>query len=250
MSTASTARARCRSGHVEKPTMDVCEHAILIHEADDVLIATRDLPAGRVVRASGAEIVLEQNIPAGHKLARRALPKGTPIRRYGEVIGAASTAIAAGELVHVHNLDLEAIAAKYEPCAAVPVVDFYPPDRMRHFEGYRRPDGRVGTRNYVALASTVNCSASVTQFARERFRDVTRDFPGVDGVIALTHKSGCGQVLGGEDHRLLERVLAGYARHPNVAAYVVIGLGCEVNQAPAFVARHKLSVVADPRDRP
>jgi altronate hydrolase len=130
------------------------------------------------------------------------------------------------------------------------VVDFYPPEQMRHFEGYRRPDGRVGTRNYVALVSTVNCSASVTQFVRERFRDVQRDFPGVDGVIALTHKSGCGQVLGGEDHRILERVLAGYARHPNVAAYVVIGLGCEVNQAPAMIERHKLSVVGNPRERP
>jgi altronate hydrolase len=230
--------------------MDVCEHTILIHPADDVLVAKRDLSAGTVVRASGAAIVLEQNVPAGHKVARRALALGAAVRRYGEVIGFARADIAAGELVHIHNLDSDGVAGKYEPCAAVPLVDFYPPDRMRHFEGYRRADGRVGTRNYVAIVSTVNCSASVTQFARERFRDVQRDFPGVDGVIALTHKSGCGQVLGGEDHRLLERVLAGYARHPNIAAYVVIGLGCEVNQAPALVARHKLSLFSDPRERP
>jgi altronate hydrolase len=230
--------------------MDACEHTILIHPGDDVIIAKRDLSAGTVVGAPGSEIELRQNVAAGHKVARRALPAGSGVRRYGEVIGFARSDISAGDWVHVHNLDLESIATKYEPCAAVPSVDFYPPHRMRHFEGYRRPDGRVGTRNYVALVSTVNCSASVTQFVRERFRDVTRDFPAVDGVIALTHKSGCGQVLGGEDHRALERVLAGYARHPNIAAYVVIGLGCEVNQAPALVARHELSLMTEPRERP
>ena len=230
--------------------MEVCPSTILIHEADDVLIAKRDLSAGVAVRASGVEIVLRQDVPAGHKIARRAVKMGSPIRRYGEIIGVARADISAGELVHVHNLHLENIASNYAPCSALPMVDFYPPEQMRHFEGYRRPDGRVGTRNYVALISTVNCSASVTQFVRERFRDVQRDFPGVDGVIALTHKSGCGQVLGGEDHRVLERVLVGYARHPNVAAYVVIGLGCEVNQAPAMIERHKLSLMANPHARP
>ena len=156
------------------------------------------------------------------------------------MIGFARSDIEPGQLVHIHNLDPGSRAPTYEPCAAVPVVDFYPPHQMLHFDGFKRPDGRVGTRNYVAILSTVNCSASVSQFTRERFRDVQREFPHVDGVIALTHKSGCGQVLGGEDHRALERVLAGYARQPNVAAYIVIGLGCEVNQAPALIARHKL----------
>jgi altronate hydrolase len=230
--------------------MDVCEHTILIHEADDVVVAKRDLSAGTVVQIGSAEIVLPQNVPAGHKIARRALQMGSPIRRYGEVIGFASDGIAAGELVHIHNMDAAKNPANYEPSAAVPVVDFYPAEQMRYFEGFKRADGRVGTRNYIALLSTVNCSASVTQFARERFRDVQREFPNIDGVIALTHKSGCGQVVGGEDHRALERVLAGYARHPNVAAYVVIGLGCEVNQAPVLIARHQLSLVADPREHP
>jgi altronate hydrolase len=160
---------------------------------------------------------------------------GAPIRRYGEVIGYAKVGIAAGELVHVHNLDSKNVAAEYEPSAAVPTVDFHPPDRMRHFDGYARPDGRVGTRNYVALVSTVNCSASVTQFVRERFRDVQRDFPGVDGVIALTHKSAVRSSAG---HRVLER--APGARHPNVAA--MRHRSRLVNQAPP-VARHELSLV-------
>src|SRR5262249_39333859 len=114
----------------------------------------------------------------------------------------------------------------------------------RSFDGYLRPDGRVGTRNYVAVLSTVNCSASVCRFVRDRFRDVSRDFPNVDGVIALTHKGGCGHVAGGDDQALLERVLAGYARHPNVAAYVIVGLGCEVVQAAPMVERHGLTLLS------
>ena len=128
----------------------------------------------------------------------------------------------------------------YEVGTDVRPVDYYPPDRMRHFEGFRRADGRVGTRNYVAVISTVNCSASVCQAVRERFRDVQQAYPHVDGVIAITHKSGCGTKLFGEDHEALMRVLGGYARHPNVAAYVLIGLGCEVNQTVPLIDRQKL----------
>ena len=124
------------------------------------------------------------------------------------------------------------------------------PEAMRFFDGYRRDDGRVGTRNYVAVVSTVNCSASVSQFVKQRFRDVQRDYPNVDGVIAITHKSGCGMEELGEDHQALERVLAGYARHPNVAAYVLIGLGCEVNQAAMMVERQGLRLPLAPDNRP
>jgi len=170
------------------------------------------------------------------------------------VIGFAGADIARGRHVHMHNLlermDPSLDEQRYAAGSGVVPVDFYPPEEMRYFEGYKRADGRVGTRNYIAVISTVNCSASVSQMVRERFRHVERDYPGVDGVIALTHKSGCGQVQGAEDHRALERVLAGYARHPNVAAYVVIGLGCEVNQAPALVERHRLSLMMEPKERP
>src|SRR5438128_1610160 len=111
---------------------------------------------------------------------------------------------------------------------------------MRYFDGFKREDGRVGTRNYVAIVSTVNCSASVSQFVKDKLRDVKADYPNIDGVIAVTHKSGCGTKLFGEDHQALHRVLAGYAKHPNVAAYILIALGCEVNQAETGqdVGRH------------
>jgi altronate hydrolase len=220
--------------------MPEADPTLLLHPADDVVIAKRSLAKGTRV---GGEVELRQDISAGHKIALRAAAPGHPVRRYGQIIGFATAPIEPGDHVHTHNLAVGERHQKYEVGVEYRPVEMVPPERMRYFDGYERADGRVGTRNYVAIVSTVNCSASVSQFVRERFRDVTRDYPHVDGVIALTHKSGCGQVLGGEDHRLLQRVLAGYARHPNVAAYVVIGLGCEVNQAPALVERHRLSLM-------
>jgi len=223
------------------------EPTLLLHPADDVVIAKQSLAKGTRVRG---DVELGQDVSAGHKIALRPVPKGAAVRRYGQIIGFATAPIARGDHVHVHNLAVGDRHQTYEIGVDYRPMEMVPPDQMRYFEGFRRADGRVGTRNYVAIVSTVNCSASVSQFVRERFRDVSRDFPNVDGVIALTHKSGCGQVLGGEDHRLLQRVLAGYARHPNVVAYVVIGLGCEVNQAPVLVERHRLSLMNPAGDRP
>ena len=129
-------------------------------------------------------------------------------------------------------------------------VDFYPPEKMRHFDGYKRDDGRVGTRNYVAIISGVNCSASVSQFVKDRFRDVQKDYPNIDGVLAITHKSGCGTKLFGEDHMALQRVLAGYAKHPNVAAYILVGLGCETNQAAVMVDKQRMAAPGHPERKP
>ena len=174
------------------------------------------------------------------------MAEGGPVRRYGQVIGLATTAIAAGDHVHTHNLAFGLVPRDYDFGADVRPVLRYPPEEMRYFDGYLRADGRVGTRNYVAVVSTVNCSASVSQFVKQRFADVSRDYPGVDGVIAITHKSGCAIEQFGEDHLALQRVLAGYAQHPNVAAYVVIGLGCEVNQAPVMVERQGMTLPLRP----
>ena len=117
-----------------------------------------------------------------------------------------------------------------------------PPDRHRTFRGYLRPDGRVGTRNYIAVVSTVNCSASTSRYVADRFRDGSwrREFPNIDGVFAITHKGGCGLPFEGLDHQILERVLAGFAHHPNVAAYVIVGLGCEVSYASHLVETQHL----------
>ncbi len=221
-------------------TFDVREKAIVLHPEDDVVIAKAPIPAGTVLEDGPERITVRGDIRPGHKVARRARALGQAVRRYGQVIGFATEPIAQGDHVHTHNLAVGELQREYEVGTDVRPVDYYPPEQMRYFDGFPRGDGRVGTRNYVAVISTVNCSASVCQFIRERFRDVQKDYPSVDGVIAITHKSGCGTKLFGEDHEALMRVLAGYARHPNVGAYVLIGLGCEVNQTLPLMDRHGL----------
>lgn len=212
-----------------------------LHPLDDVVIAKVPLAAGTVVETEAGPVRLDQPVGAGHKIAFRARAPGQPVHRYGQVIGVATVAITPGQHVHTHNLQRTELQQEYEiGCDARPVVP-YGPEAARTFQGFLRPDGRVGTRNYIAVVSTVNCSASVARFVRERFRDVSRDHPAIDGVIALTHRGGCGHVAGGEDHMLLERVLAGYASHPNVAAFVLVGLGCEVIQPVQLARRHGLA---------
>jgi altronate hydrolase len=224
--------------------------AVVLNPEDDVAIARVGLSAGAALEDAGRLLTVRADVPPGHKVARRAVPAGAPVRRYGQVIGFATAAIEPGDHVHTHNLAFRPVPREYEVGVDVRPVERYPPEAMRTFDGYRRADGRVGTRNYVAVVSTVNCSASVCQLVKQRFTDVARDYPHVDGVIAVTHKSGCAVEEGGEDHTALQRVLAGYATHPNVAAYVVVGLGCEVNQARVMVERQGMTLPLAPGGRP
>src|SRR3989449_6215937 len=227
------------------------ERAIVLKPEDDVAVAKAPLDRGSIFDDAGVRIEARQDIKPGHKIARHAVRRGDPVRRYGQVIGFATQDIAVGEHVHTHNLDIGELAAdRYEVGVDVRPVEFYPSEKMRYFDGYRREDGRVGTRNYVAIISGVNCSASVSQFVKDKFRDVSRQYPNIDGVLAITHKSGCGTKLFGEDHLALQRVLAGYAKHPNVAAYILIGLGCEVNQAAVMVDKQRMAAPGHPERKP
>ncbi|HYE45268.1 MAG TPA: altronate dehydratase family protein [Caulobacter sp.] len=199
-----------------------------LNPADDVAIALTELAAGTAVepglRAAAA-------IPEGHKLAVRAVAAGRPVRRYGQVIGLAARDIAPGDWVHEHNL-----AMTDQPRDAEVGADANPlpaPAARATFEGFRRPDGRVGTRNMIGVLTSVNCSATVA-------RRIADAFPG-DQVAALTHTAGCGAASSGGDTALLQRTLAGYARHPNFAAVVMVGLGCEANQIPDWMAREGLT---------
>src|SRR6266508_3924762 len=156
-------------------TFPLTERAILHRPEGDVAIAKKELVAGAVLEDGAARIEVRADIRPGHKVARHAVRRGDPVRRYGQVIGFATQDIAIGDHVHSHNLDIGELSAdRYEVGVDVTPVDFYPPDQMRYFDGYRREDGRVGTRNYVAIISGVNCSASVSQFVKDRFRDVQR----------------------------------------------------------------------------
>ena len=207
------------------------DFALLLRDADDVAVIKRPVRAGTELSNSSLRLTVQRDIPAGHKMAVKSVADGAPVRKYGQIIGFAQGDIQPGDRVHTHNLVMKDFARDYGFCADARPVDYYPPEQMRHFQGYARPGGRVGTRNYIAVISSVNCSASVSHYVKDRFKteEFRREHPNVDGVIAFTHKSGCAIQPGGP-HQLLMRVLAGIARHPNIAGYVMIGLGCEVNQ--------------------
>ncbi len=214
---------------------------ISLNAADGIAIARATLLPGTAV-AEG--VVALDRIPAGHKVAVRAHAAGEPVLKFGQIIGFASEAIEPGRHVHVHNLGMGDFARDYAFGAdARPTEPVAQPD---HFMGIRRPDGRTATRNYVGILTTVNCSAHVADIIADAFRqnpftgvDPLADYPNVDGVVPLTHKTGCGMAEG-EPLRLLRRTLAGYARHPNFSHVVVVGLGCEVNQISGLLREQGL----------
>jgi altronate hydrolase len=215
--------------------------AIILHKSDSVAVLKRPVKQGDEVLFGSKILHITAPIGAGHKIALSAIGDGAAVRKYGQIIGFAHGAIAPGEHVHTHNLIIKDFGRDYQHCAEAKAVAYYEPEKTRFFKGYARPGGRVGTRNYIAVISTVNCSASVSQYVRDRFRTdrFRQEFPNVDGVIAFTHKGGCG-LDPGEPQKVLQRVLAGIARHPNISGYVMIGLGCEVNQVKAIREAHHL----------
>jgi altronate hydrolase len=215
---------------------------IRLHPADDVLIACAQLPGGTVVEG----ITVRGIIPPGHKIATCAIAAGEPVRRYNQIIGFASRAIAPGEHIHTHNLDMGpdkgdfardyAFGADVKPSAAL---------REASFMGFRRANGRVATRNYIGILSSVNCSATAARaiadhFSQHIYPEALQHYPNVDGVVALTHGTGCGMDGDGVGMQILQRTLAGYATHANFAAVLVVGLGCEVNQINAWLASSSL----------
>ncbi len=206
--------------------------AVLLRSDDDVAVAARPIPAGAVVEVGGRSVRAVEPIALGHKLAVRAVAEGAAVRKYGQVIGFASKAIGEGAWVHSHNLRADLFERDYAFASEVP-ASRGTVETPRTFPGYLRADGRVGTRNTIAVVSTVNCSASTSRLIADRFSggEWRREFPHVDAVFAVAHKGGCAMPTGGPDHAQLARVLAGFADHPNVAACVVVGLGCEVVQA-------------------
>jgi altronate hydrolase len=215
---------------------------IRLHPADDVLIARTQLVGGSTVE----NVTTRGLIPPGHKIAMRDIATGQPVRRYNQVIGFASKPIAAGEHVHTHNLWMGPEAGAFERDYAFG-ADVKPPAPLREatFMGIKRADGRIATRNYIGVLSSVNCSATAARaiadhFSRQTNPKALEAFPNVDGVVALTHGTGCGMDTEGLGMQILERTLAGYATHANFAAVIVVGLGCEANQINAWLAHSSL----------
>ncbi|MFJ6892640.1 UxaA family hydrolase [Streptomyces hokutonensis] len=197
---------------------------------DDIGLLLVAVARGTLLELSDGTAPAVEDIPAGHKVALHDIPKGAPVRKYGEVIGVALADIPAGGHVHVHNLGIgqweeptpHRSPTRPRPTGVSPTRD--------HFLGYRRTDGRAATRNYVVVVPTVNCSATVARMIAQRADAVHKGTPGLDGVIALPHDLGCGMAEGTPGDALLRRTLRGYLGHANVAAALLISLGCEVNQ--------------------
>ena len=213
-------------------TATLSVHAVIrLHPNDDVVIATRQLVSGTRIEAE--DLVVSGLIPPGHKIATRAIAKGEPVRRYNQIIGVARENIARGQHVHVQNLGMAEFSREHEFG-----VDLHPTafvSEPADFMGIRRDNGRVATRNYIGVLTSVNCSATVARAIADHFRrdvhpEELANYPNVDGVIALTHGLGCGIDMQGEGIRILRRTLAGYATHPNFASVLFVGLGCETNQ--------------------
>jgi altronate hydrolase len=216
--------------------------ALQLHPTDNVAIARVQLPAGQRVRCGGTEVVLKTDVPAGHKIGLAPIPAGTNVLRYGQIIGRASRDIAPGEHVHTHNVAFEEIAFDYE----LPAGDrSIPPARAGApaFQGYRREDGRVGTRNYIAVVAASNCAAHTAELIAASHEGEKLP-PNVDGVVAFPHGEGCGHSIG-PDTEQLQRTLGGVLDHPNVSSAIILGLGCEVNQIDHYLGSNSGSARRD-----
>lgn len=215
------------------PTVE--NSAIHLHAMDNVAIARVPLAPGQDLKVGDIALKVKNAVPAGHKVALQNIAQGETIYRYGQVIGRAKVNIEQGQHMHVQNVGFEEQYFDYEfPAVEVPIPAL--PANMPTFMGFRREDGRAGTRNYIAVVAASNCAAHTAELIAQSFDGVTLP-PNVDGVIAFPHGEGCGMSIG-PDTRQLQRTLAGILGHPNVGAAIILGLGCEVNQIDHYLGEN------------
>jgi altronate hydrolase len=218
------------------------EHQTLtvrLHPNDNVVTARIDLLPNTAV--IGEDVACATRIPAGHKVATRPIALGEPIVKYDQIIGFASADIAPGEHVHVQNVALHDFARDYALGVDARPTALVPESERAGFDGFVRQNGKAGTRNFIGVLSTVNCSATVCHHVAETFpKDELAAFANVDGIVALTHGTGCGMADRGDGFAALQRTLWGYARHPNFAGVLMIGLGCEVNQIDFLLEAYQI----------
>src|SRR5262245_3383359 len=195
---------------------------------DNVVVAVDPIAPGAL--AAGA--TARERVPRGHKMAVMPIEQNAPVRKYGQIIGFASQPIAPGDWVHVHNVSLHDFARDYRFAESAKNDELLPPEARATFEGYVRPGGKTGTRNYIGVLSSVNCSATVAKFIADEVNrsGMLDDYPEIDGAVAFVHGAGCGMASKGEGYDVLQRTQWGYATHPNLGAAVMVGLGCETFQ--------------------
>jgi altronate hydrolase len=212
---------------------------IRLHPNDNVVVARINVNIGDAVPSEN--FTIKSQVPAGYKIAARKITKGDPILKYNVTVGFANADIEAGNMVHSHNTEFREFDRDYAYASEFKAVELLPESERASFQGYVRANGQVGTRNFIGILSTVNCSATVVNKIAEWFTpERLKDYPNIDGVVAFSHDIGCGMEMTGEPMELLRRTMAGYARHPNLAAALIIGLGCERNQLKGLMEQEKL----------
>ncbi|MEQ9561669.1 MAG: altronate dehydratase family protein [Woeseiaceae bacterium] len=221
--------------------MSMNDKVLQLHPDDNVAVALKDLCKGGTLFDAGP--VLAVDIPVAHKIAVADIARGDTVRKFGQVIGVASEDIRAGSHVHVHN-----VIARFSPAEAATRANRVAETAQsssRTFDGFVRTNGSVGTRNYIGVVSTVNCSATVVRRIVDRFDDEElQEFANVDGIVPITHTTGCGMASGGAGLEVLQRTLGGFMRHPNFGGILLIGLGCEVNDAGKLLQSQGLATGA------
>ena len=204
-----------------------------LNSNDNVLVSTRIVEKGETP-AEG--VTATARIMRGHKMAATAIAKGTPIRKFGQIIGFASSEISAGDWVHEHNVEMGELSHDYAFSQGVMPVEMLPEKDRATFQGFRRKNGKVGTRNYIGIMTSVNCSATVATFIAQEINrsGILKDYPNIDGVVALTQDNGCVIDYRGVIFDIFKRTAWGYATNPNMGGVMMVGLGCEGFQIPRF----------------
>lgn len=212
--------------------------AIRLHDMDNVAIVKCAKKAGDIIDAA-FPIGLQAAIPAMHKVALTDIDEGSAIKRYGQTIGFAISDIAAGDHVHNHNCSTGVQDEDYAFCTETIEQVYVPAEEQRTFMGYKRASGKVGTRNYIGIITSVNCSATVARYIADAFNrtDILKDYPNIGGVVPLVHNTGCGMSNQGEGYDMINRVVQGYATHPNFGGVMLVGLGCEIMQVAGIMER-------------
>ncbi|MDJ0684964.1 MAG: altronate dehydratase family protein [Alphaproteobacteria bacterium] len=214
---------------------------IRLNEADNVVVARTDILPGAEIGAEG--VTAAETIPAGHKVAVAPIKQDEAVRKYNQIIGFASADIDPGRHVHTENCEFRAFARDHAFCSDTRDTDYVTGPDQATFQGFVRANGAVGTRNYIGVLTSVNCSATVARYIAERFpEEELARYPNVDGVAAFVHSTGCGMASSGDGFANLQRVLWGFARHPNFAGILLVGLGCEVNQVDFLLDAYNIKL--------
>ena len=209
---------------------------------DNVVMAIDPIDAGQTLENS--PIIASADIPAGHKVATADIAIGEEITKFSQTIGFATRAISAGDHIHSHNCEFQMIARDYQFGTNLKDTAYVSDAERATFDGYRRADGRVGTRNYIGILTSVNCSATAAKMIADEINSsgILDNYPNIDGVAAFVHGTGCGMAGDGDGWGILQRTLWGYAQHANFAGILMVGLGCEVNQIPFLLEAYNLEI--------